>query len=373
MPNFDSMMISFCDELTKEALVPARLAGLGTRIVQNTALQRGLEGLGSGMGVGALAGAVGGAGIQGVRGYREAKEMGATGVQALAGGISKGVGGAAKGALIGAGVGGVGLGSAAARGMKTPQLTQAWGPVGSFARFGQRQVHGLTGWTPSGGLHSIRAGTYDPAKRVARAHLALAKAQDERIPLASRVIGAIRNRTPEQLRASHIGRAEKELGSTLKGLRYAGEAQRMGLTSLPGYARSLAKQPLKTLKTGFGEQWHSSDLSGKALVFGLPVAGVASEAMKPTEPGGAGKAERMGKRMGDIAFGMGPLPVSSALLAAPMLGAVGGGAGKLLGKLRGKRPHLPAPPSLEPAGGDTTPGEYVYSDRAMGLGLGGAV
>lgn len=369
MPEFSQMMPSLYDEMAKEALLPASLARLGTRVstlARSPAMSRGLGGLGSGAGVGGLTGLVGGAGVSGMRGYREAQEAGATGQQAVAHGIARGLRGAAKGAIVGAGLGGAGMGAAAARGLRTPALTSAPSVIGSAARFGQRQVHGLTGWTPKSGISSIRGGSWAAAKRADEAEKALRMTQ--RGEAKAGLINRLRGGTPAEMQGRMLQGAEKAHTKAQKGLAASQKAEQMGLTSLPGYARSLRDKPLQTIRAGFGEQWHSADPLTKAFIYGYPAAAAAKELRTPSQEGGKGKAERVGRSMGELAWGMGPLPISSMMLAAPLLGAAGGGAGRILGKLRGKHQPVPEPPSVDPAGGEAVPSEHIFSERAMGMG-----
>ena len=133
------------------------------------AVQRGLGGVGAGAGVGALAGA----GIGTAMGYRQARQEGAGRGQALAQGLSR----AGRGAVRGALVGGAGLGALQAGGVApglAGSLTRAPSLVGSAARMGQRQVHGLTGWTPKGfgsaeGLRQIGGGSATAEKALEKA------------------------------------------------------------------------------------------------------------------------------------------------------------------------------------------------------------
>jgi hypothetical protein len=248
--------------------------------------------------------------------------------------------------------------------MKLPAFTRAPGAIGATARFGQRQIHGLTGWKPKGGLESIRGGTWAAQRRVEDAEKALEAARAGKAPVG--LMARLRGGTPEQIRQRYVRGAAEEGRKARAGLTVAREAEEMGLTSLPGYARSMARDPLKTIGTGFRQQWHEMGPVGRSLIYGFPAATATEAYLTPTQPGGPGKPERIGRSLGELVYGMGPLPISSMLLAAPMLSAVGGGTGKALSKLRGKQP--PAPPQLDPAGGQAVPEEYLMSDRMTGLG-----
>jgi hypothetical protein len=109
-------------------------------------------------------------------------------------------------------------------------------------------------------------------------------------------------------------KAAKELDKAWKGRQYAAEAERMGLTSLPGYLKSLARDPVKTLKTGFGEQWHSQGPAMKALTFGTPLGLAAMEAAPKTQEGGPGRFERGLRGLaGGLAFAAAPNPLAGSL------------------------------------------------------------
>ena len=244
---------------------------------------------------------------------------------------------------------------------------------GALSRFGQRQVHGLTGWTPKGfmnpeGIRGMRAGAFDAAERMSAAERSVAPGVGKYRPgLVDRVL----RRNPEEVQKRVARAGHEEMVGARKAYQSAQKAEDMGLTSLPGYARALANHPVDALRSGFAEQWHGMGPGGKALVVGLPGMGVASELSKPGEPDGPGRFERAGTRLGELAYAMGPLPLSGQLA----LGAGAGSLAKRMGKLFDrKKPvvgSLPAPPSLEPAGGEVAPAEQLISDRALGLGNGG--
>ena len=126
MPNLDETTLSaFRDELRKlSAVHPALGAGL-------------------------TMGALGGLGAGGY-GYMKARSEGKSVSDSLGQAAKRGLQGAAIGGAAGAGLGALTPGSVG----------------GAVSRFGQRQLHSVTGWTPSGmsreeGLQSMRAGAYD--------------------------------------------------------------------------------------------------------------------------------------------------------------------------------------------------------------------
>lgn len=244
--------------------------------------------------------------------------------------------------------------------------------AGSVGRFGQRQVHGLTGWTPKGymnpeGIKGMRAGAYDAAERLSAAERAVAPGPGRYRPgLVDRVLKI----SPEKAHVKRVQAGHKEVVDARKSYRSAQAAEDMGLTSLPGYARALMQNPGSALKTGLSEQWHAVGPAGKALMVGIPGAGVAGEMSRESAPGEAGRLERAGSRLGELAYTMGPLPISGQLVAGIGMGSLGKRMGALFDK---KKPpqNIPAPPSLDPAGGETAPSEQLVSDRALGIGQGG--
>lgn len=339
MSNVHELMPGFHAEIVKEAFP---MAGLGRRILQSGRLGGGAAGAGAGAVVGAGAGGA----IEGTRAYREARNAGAGGGQSAMHALGRGIGGAAKGALLGAGVGaGAGvLKPSAASGLAARQT----GSLGAGARFGQRQLHGLTGWTPKGGIESIRGGAWEAKKRTEGIRSSLQKAAPDA-----------------------RGKLNKSLVKAERGQQWAQKAQDMGLTNIPGYAKSLVKNgPGKTISTGVKEQWHGSGPAGKALIFGFPAVTIGGELARPSKPGEAGRLERAGRNVGDLAYSMGPMPIASQMAAATALSAAGGQTGKLLRKKKQQRAnkHIPAPPQLDPAGGDAVAGESIVTDRAMGGG-----
>lgn len=236
--------------------------------------------------------------------------------------------------------------------------------VGGLAsRFGKRQVHGLTGWTPKGGVQSIRGGAYEAGQRLRSAEQAV------NAPIKQRFLDKAMLHTPEQAHVKQVKARSKELKDARKAHGAAQKAEDMGLTSLPGYAKSMVTNGVgKTVGTGVKEQWHSMGPAGKSMMVGLPALSVGSELAREGGPGEAGRLARAGERLGDVAYMMGPVPIMGQTAAQLALSGVGKRVGKVLG---GKKPQqaksTPAPPSLEPAGGEAAPAEHIVSDRAMGL------
>jgi hypothetical protein len=341
MPEIHEMMPAFYQELIKEA-VPGAITSLGRGLIQSPRL----GGAGAGMGVGSLVGAGVGGAVQGTSAYQQARESGAGRGQAAMHALSGGASGAATGALVGAGAGAVAGGI---RPGMMSNLPGRGGAIGASARFGQRQLHGLTGWTPAAGLQSIRGGAYQANRNVVSAQEAIAKA------------------TPGNAAKQH-----KKLQQAQRAQASAQKAEDMGITSIPGYAKSLANRPMDTIRAGVKEKWDSSGPVGRGLVFGFPAVTIGGELVRPSKPGEDGRIQRASRNIGDIAYAMAPLPFTSELALGSALSASGGQVGKLFSRKQKARPnaHIPAPPQIDPAGGDAVAGESIVTDRAMGGGSG---
>lgn len=366
MNDLDYIMSGFNAEMTKKAFL-GRAVNIGRRVIGSSALHRGLGGIGAGAGAGGALGAAGGAAYGGIRGLQEARERGELGL----GGALVGAGtGAVKGGLWGAGLGAAGLGGAAALSRRVGEkFVPALAARSGAARFGQRQVHGMTGWLPTRGdptsLRAIKGGAYSGAHRLEEAEKALEAARAAE-PSAG-IMGRVMGRTPEAVKARRIAAAEKEFVGAQKGMRYAEEAERMGLTSLPGYAKSLATpgQAGKTITTGLKEQWHGSGPMGRALIFGFPAATIGHGALATPEPGGPSRSEATMGALGDIAYAMGPMPIGPQLALASALSMSGARLGRLLSGRKKPQPQQ-APPQVEPADGASPDVERYYSERALG-------
>lgn len=308
-------------------------------------MQKSVKGLGSGAGMGSLVGAGAGGLIGGVHRYSQRRREGASVGEAAAGSL----GGAARGALRGAAVGAVGGGALGAARPGALKPFEEMKGLGAMSRFGQRQVHSLTGVGDKAYVRSIGGGASSSARELQEA--------------------AVAANTP--------GAGAKQWGElqhAQKAHAAAEKAEGMGLTSLPGYAKALIKDPKGALKAGFGEQWHASGPGGKALMFGLPVASAASELRKGEGEGGhkSGRFERAGEALGaGLGFAAGPLSVTGASVASAGLGKALGTVGKGVDRLAGRKGklvprHSAAPPTVEPGGSSIVPSDRVYSDRAMG-------
>lgn len=321
----------------------AELRAFKRELEKNAAPWRSLlGGLGSGAALGATLGGGLTAAHGAVKGYREAREAGGSG---LGGAALGAIGGAGKGALIGAGLGAAGgAGLGALRPGLIQAASKAKGPVGSISRFGQRQLHGFTGWTPTKDPKSIRdigGGAAPALKRF------------------------------EQASAATGPKAAKELARAKKGLQAAEEAEAMGLTSLPGYAKSFVKNPGKTVTTGLKEQWAGQGPVGKAMMVGFPAMSVGGALVGPETPETGGKGERLLANLGTLPFYMGPVPLGAQMALGTGMESAGRLLGKGVDKLRGKPKRAPVnqPRLLPPHNNDGELEQAQVGDTIVGPGV----
>lgn len=368
----------FSNELTKEAALVDTVRGA----VRGARLHGMGAGAGSGLGLGLGAGLVGGGLLGGVRSYRQAREQGAGRAAALGsalGGTTRGaLQGGAAGAVLGAG-GGALLGQAAPTKVlsATKGLAKRQDTLGSFSRFGQRQVHSLTGWKPGGSIKSVEsigAGAA-PAREAVKGSLGAL----EQSPEMANLMAAHATKDPkavEVAREALRAGPQAHLSDAYKALHSAETTQQMGLTSLPGYAKSVGRNGLlPTLKAGVKEQWQSSGPKGKMLMVGLPALSAAQALHQPEGAQKRGKGETIGRLAGSTLGSMAaPMSLAGGLVLGTGFEHAGGAIGKGVDRLRGKRAAQPAavpqepsrPPATEP--GDT--GQAAV-ERVYGTGYGG--
>ncbi len=319
------IMLAFQDELEKQARIGALLRGAGSYLARQGTTA------GAGAGLGGLLGGAAGAGIGGVSGYRKAREQGATRSQALVGALKGGGTGLAAGGMLGAGLGAAGGLASGGRGRALAgKLREGKGLLSGASRVGERQVHGLTGAVPQVGKGGKALGKVEAIRQMGAGSA----------PAMARLEGAAAGLKGTTGKARD--KAIKEMRAARKGLDVATEAEEMGITSLPGYLKGLAGRgkyvggakagqrvgSLQALKTGVGEQWHSMGAGGKALTFGLPAAGIASEAARPSKPGEEGRGARVGKSLGGLAYSLAPIPLAGITALGAGASALGGLAGK---------------------------------------------
>jgi hypothetical protein len=129
----------------------------------------------------------------------------------------------------------------------------------------------------------------------------------------------------------------KRYGKMLKQTAAESHAFRRGMTSMPGYAKSLAKNPIKTLKTG----WKADSPVGRAMTVGFGGMSAYNVATAP-------KGEKLKTLATELpssaiyAFGW-PLGIVGQMAAAEGAAA---GAGKLVGALK----KTPKPPVAKAMG-----------------------
>lgn len=329
-------LASFRAELRKVAAVPWQLLGRTTG-----------AGLGAGAGIGGAFGALHG----GAHGWRDARAEG----EGVGGAALHALGGAAREGLTGAAIGGVGGALAGAGGaLARPELAaraaeaieQGPGAIGSFGRFGQRQVHALTGWKPEGGLEAIRGGAWDQRRNAGLAQEALHGARAGGDEVA-------------------IGRAAEHAQRAYRARDAAQAVEDRGMTSLPGSLRAMGKDPVGALRAGAMQQWHGSSKAEKALLVGLPAAQLASASMGGEKDKGERVGESVGGLLGGAAFGGAPL-------AGQLVGGIGAGmVGKLIGRgvdtMRSREGIVHRKPELEPVDNSMNiPVERSMSPSAMG-------
>lgn len=338
-------MVAFGRELEKGASAASAVLGHLKRPGTLHAMQ---SGLGSGLGVGLLGGAALGAAKGGKDQFDAARAQGqgilGSAGHSIAGGLAGAVRGAGKGALVGAAAGTAAGALAPTQLLKgTRALSKSPGIVGDAANFGQRQVHGFTGFRPGGSTQSLErigGGAADARKALGKAELG----------------GDV----------AAIGKARGALGAAEK-------AQSMGLTNLPGLGKSLKNNGLiPTVSAGAKEQWQGSSNKMKALMIGLPAASAVSAARKAEDGQGPGKAERIGKILGGtLGATAAPLSLGASLALSTGLERAGGLAGRGVDRLRGKRPMVPQEPQRPIASEPGDSGQHAV-EHVYGTGYGGS-
>lgn len=328
----------------------------------------GLGVIGAGAGAGAALGGLAG-GLHGAyKNYRAAKDQGLSTGEAVASGVGGGASGAFSGAQLGGAIGGVAGGAAsllspakaeaARRALSTTRVPL----VGSASRFAQRQVHGLTGWTPEGlgtrdALAQIGMGSSLREGRVLEAQKGLEEAR-------AAGAGAKRTLSDRVLGRSGVEGSEARLRSARESLSAADEAERRGLTSIPGMVSGLRRDPLGTLRSAAKNELGGSP-SAVAMQVGLPGLAMARELTKKEDPENPGKYRRAAS-MGLQAAGnvlLSPLPMGTQQLVTSSVGS-------LRRRLSQPSPQgtvmPPKAPDLTTDNGQAVAGERIVSERAAG-------
>ena len=348
------VMRGFHDALPKTAGVPQELMQHFGRVGTRHAVG---AGAGSGFGLGLGAGALVGGAAGGRNAYREARERGSSAPGALLSAVGGGLGGAARGAvkgsLLGMATGALAGSAAPVRTLSaTRGLQKLDNAAGTLSNFGQRQVHSLSGWKPGGAARSVE-----------RIGAGAAPARRELGELGKELAGGVP--------VGKLDRAAKSLAA-------ADKAQEMGLTSLPGYAKSLKDNGIvPTVSAGVKSQWDAAGGKGKALMLGLPALSIAGAARAPEGEGKPGRAERVGKIVGSTLGGVAaPLSLGGSLALSAGLERAGGAVGKGVDRLRRGKVHpsevpqtATRPPATEPGDTGQHAVEHVYGTGFNGGGL----
>lgn len=378
MPSLnESMVLAFGDELEKTAINWGGLAS-GARQAGGYLARQGTT-VGAGTALGAAGGGLLGAGIGGVKGYRQAKEQGATTGQALLHGAL----GGGKGALLGGAAGGAvgGLAGLAGGGQARElagKLRGRKGMLGGLARAGEREAHGLTGALPQVDAAGKAFGSKTEALRAM--NLGAAPALKREAEAAKALTGSWKGVDPKVIAKRH-----KELTSARAHVAASKQMEELGATNVPGYLKALATRPLDTLSAGARQQWHGAGTglggtASRALTWGFPAAGAISAMRGPEEDAqGRGRGERVGRALGGATYGLMGMPLMglSAMtgLATRAGGVLGRGVAPGQEKVGAAYPFkkklllgLVPPPGPEPEEADVySPAvEHEQSDSAAG-------
>jgi hypothetical protein len=343
----EPVLLAMQDELHKEAALADRLKNIGS--------------LG---GVGSMLGAGGGALLGGVRGYNRTPEEGG-------GGVGGAVSGAMRGGLLGGAVGGLGGGVAGSLAKKDfSHLAQGEGALASASRFGQRQVHGFTGMLTPSEVEGVHGGAYAAKQNLQAATKARQTAADDvfqgpaappgRLRQAGERAGLLKPQTPE----GRLAARTKDEGRATKAHAASQKAQEMGLTSIPGYLKSMKNNGvLNTLGASAEEQIRTQPLV-TGMAAGIPLA--AGVLAKPEEGKGRGEAvgSAVGGAIGGVAGGM--LPLGGQLASGAAASQIGSWAGRGVDRLRGRRLHNAPTPTMEPTDAQHIPTERNLSPAAAG-------
>jgi hypothetical protein len=275
----EHLLRAFQQELWKlgaPSILPARLSS-----VLSSAGALG----GIGAGVGGVAGAVHG----GVKNYRAAKAEGADTRGALLHGAMGAAGGVGKGAVIGAGIGGVaGAGASLANAGKAEAMRAALTDRSAFARFGQRQVHGVTGAVPQGGLGQLKMDAADRAEQLK--HLTDRLKADPN-SMQPGIIDRARGLDAKTVGAKALERAQQSASASQA-------AQDAGLTSVPGLVKSLVKSPTETARLAWNHQMHGADGVTKAM---MATSGIGVAQTMANREEGEGRLHHAGRVAGSAA------------------------------------------------------------------------
>lgn len=269
-------MLAFADELEKQS------AGIGQAI--GGLLKR------PGVAATATSAAMGGL-WQGDKGYQEAKERGEGIGGRITGALRRGAVGTAGGAAVGGGI------AAGAKHLKGRAGNLARSGQKSLADLGGQQAHALTG---VGTARQFGSGSALSKRNLADAGEHLTNMQ------------RLAKTKPTAWRKWRETGAQKGLDRATKGHKATLEAERMGITSLPGTFKALRKEgPGKVLRTAWDSQIGGMGTGTKAFMFGVPAAIGVAGAMG-AKPGEGGEA--IGEAAGMAASNVAPMAMSPSML-----------------------------------------------------------
>jgi hypothetical protein len=132
----------------------------------------------------------------------------------------------------------------------------------------------------------------------------------------------------------HIGVLSEQ--ATARGQQAVRDTAEKGLTSAPGFIKSLVTHPVDTVRTALADHWHTNDLAGKAFTATQLISPVTETIAGYQEQDPEKKHEHYGRAVGGL---VGALPGRHM----PMLGQValgmgghqlGGAAGAAIGRMR---------------------------------------
>lgn len=375
MPSIDHITLSYMrDELVKTAFLGAvgrALMSSAGRALENKAIQAGGRYVAEHAmdsaamaGAGGLAGGVGGAALGA---YEGSKKDGVGG--AIEGALKRGYQGALGGAALGGAAGMAGAGRLGG-GKVLNAVTKGENPLAVAGRFGQRQLHSVTGMAPGGAARGTEE--YANALKGMRVHGWDAAGK------ADKAKAALEQATSEGASARKLKGLTKDVERTQAAADSSQEVLSKGLTSIPGMASEIAaKKSLSPIWThGIKPQATQRGVFGKAMLA-LPVAAAAPELAVSQDEEGRGRAERFSKAIAEgAAYTATPLlPMVGSSLVASGAGGAGGLAGKgidkLIGALSGPKKNEigDTAGTVPPADGDAqggVPVERVMSNAALG-------
>ena len=262
-------------------------------------------------------------------------------------GAAKGVSSANMGRLTGAGIGaGVGAaggaaanpedrGAGALRGALLGGVAGVAGGQflsragrGQAKRFGQRQLHGMTGYIPRSATQKAQGIGF--AGKGLTGDQRVAALKNIGMDVGGKVTNkgqAISEAMKNQTISKNLPKKWRERLAKMEvgGIQARRQAAEQGLTSIPGVVKGMAKNPLQTLKTGFTAQGPTGMLLATVPTAAMIPGAVRGQGYGSDEYGGKGGVGKLvGENLGYAALGAAPI--------APMIAgaALAGKAGEWL-------------------------------------------